>query len=401
MNQPSLSITANVGLALRADANAIERRPAPRAAYVHVPFCRHRCGYCNFTVLAGRDDRIAAYLQALERELSQLQRPQPVDTLFIGGGTPTHLVPTQLERLLALVTRWFPLAPGGEFSVEANPADVTPPRVACLAAAGVNRVSLGAQSFAADKLRSLERDHSAADIVAAVERLRPHVACVSLDLIFAAPGETLVNWQRDLAQTLALAPEHLSTYGLTYERGTRFFGRRIRRELTELDEELQRAMYLEGIERLSAAGYEHYEVSNFARPGWRCRHNEVYWQGAEYFAAGAGAARYVAGQREVNHKSTTTYIARVLAGRSPVAERETLSPEDRAREALVLGLRRLAGVDLSCFAERFGFTVAELGGPALERYVAEGWLIRESGWLRLSRSGLLISDALWPALLRN
>lgn len=372
----------------------------PRAAYVHVPFCRHRCGYCNFTLIAGRDDLIDAYLTALERELSQLGEPQEVDTLFLGGGTPTHLSPMQLKRLLALVRHWFPPTPGYEFSVEANPADVTPERLAVLRDGGVTRLSLGAQSFDDAKLRLLERDHDAATIRRAAELARDAGLQLSLDLIFGTPGETLESWQRDLDAALELASDHLSTYGLTIERGTTFWSRREHGLLQPADEERERELYLATIDRLTSAGFEHYEVSNFARPGKRCRHNEVYWAGRGYFAAGPGAARYVDGRREMNHRSTTTWLARVREGVSPIAESETLSPPHRAREALVLGLRRLCdGVDRQAFAAEFGHDVDELGGAELRRLIATGMLDDRDGRLRLTREGLLIADWIWGRLL--
>ncbi|REJ70583.1 MAG: coproporphyrinogen III oxidase family protein [Planctomycetota bacterium] len=370
----------------------------PRAAYVHVPFCRHRCGYCNFTLVAGRDDLVEPYLDAIERELAAIEATE-VDTLYFGGGTPTHLDAAALERLLRLVAATFPLANGGELSVEANPADLDSSRVDVLGRSGTTRVSLGGQSFAADKLTLLERDHVADDIAAAVELVCAAGCQVALDLIFAAPGESLGDWQRELQAALELAPEHVSTYGLTFEEGTTFWSRRARGELTEVDEETQRAMYLEAIDRLTDAGYEHYEVSNFARRGCRSRHNEVYWTGRSYHAVGPGAARFVAGRRETNHRSTTTYIKRMLAGASPVAESEQLSGADAARERLVFALRRLEGIDLKRFAAETGCEVAELVGRHLDEHLAAGRLIRERDTLRLSREGLLVSDAIWSDFL--
>ena len=374
---------------------------SPRAAYIHVPFCARRCGYCNFTLIAGRDDLVELYLVALQRELSWLERPRPVETLFIGGGTPTHLPPAALARLLVLVRDWFTLGAGYEFSVEANPAGLDDDRLSVLAEHGVTRISLGAQSFDAGKLRRLERDHEPADVVRSFELARRRVPSVSLDLIFAAPSETLAVWESDLVAALQLEPDHVSTYGLTLERGTTFWGRLLAGQLARADEETERAMYAAAIDTLAAAGFEHYEVSNFARPAQRCRHNEVYWAADEYYAAGPGAARYVAGRREVNHRSTTTWLKRVLAGESPVAESEMLGPEDRAREALELGLRRLEGVERAAFARRTGFEIDPLVGAALRRYVALGLLLDDAGRVRLTREGLFVSDSLWPAFLKG
>lgn len=381
-------------------AAAIDRlSPQPRSAYIHVPFCRHRCGYCNFTLIAGRDDLIGAYLEALAKELAWLERPREVDTLFLGGGTPTHLSPHELESLLDLVLRWFPLATNAEFSVEANPADITSERAAVLASFGVTRVSLGCQSFDGAKLRTLERDHDAAQIKYAVETCQKFAQSVSLDLIFGVPGESLEVWKNDLAQGLALAPQHLSTYGLTIEKGTPFFMRSERGELIKAGEDLEATMYEVAIDTLAANGLEHYEVSNFARPKFACRHNQTYWRHQPFFAAGPGAASFLGGTRSVNHRSTTTYLNRIAAGESPIAESETLSAEDSARERLVFGLRELAGVHLGEFYAATGFRVEVLGGRALEEFLAIGMLEIIAERLRLTRRGLLISDALWPELL--
>ncbi len=320
--------------------------------------------------------------------------------MFLGGGTPTHLPPEKLRRLLELVRGWFPLSASHEFSVEANPADLDEPRMATLAEFGVTRISLGVQSFQPWKLKLLERDHGPAEIARSYDLARRHVSSVSLDLIFGCPSETLDLWRDDLRRALELAPDHVSTYGLTFERGTSFFSRLQHGTLARLDEELERTLYAEAIDTLSAAGLEHYEISNFARPGHRCRHNEVYWAAGEYYAAGPGASRYVGGRRETNHRSTTTYIQRVLAGRSPVAEAEELSPEDRAREAFVLGLRRMSGIDCRQFAEKTGYGVEDLGGAALSRHLSLGLLKRSGDILRLTQEGLFVSDSLWPDYLR-
>lgn len=372
---------------------------APRAAYVHVPFCRHRCGYCNFTLIAGRDDLIGRFLHALAKELMLLDGPQSVDTLFFGGGTPTHLPAEQLQQLFDLVRDWFPLNSGGEFSVEANPLDLTPERCEVLSRAGVNRISLGVQSFSARKLKILERDHGPADVATAVARAKAAAPSVSLDLIFGVPDESLAEWENDLQESLALAPQHISTYGLTIEKGTSFFPRVHRGELRPANEEAAATMYERTIDVLTAAGYEHYEVSNFALPGQRCRHNETYWLGREYFAAGPGAARYVQGVREMNHRSTTAWLQRLERNESPVAEREEMTAEDRARERLVFGLRRLAGIDVREFARELGYSVDQLGGPALQRFIEQGLLERSATTLKLTRRGLLISDSLWPYFL--
>lgn len=371
----------------------------PRSAYVHVPFCAHRCGYCNFSVVAGRDDLAGRYLTAVAKEADTLPGPHAIDTLYFGGGTPTRLADGAFARLAEAVLRRRPLSPGAEWTVEANPAELSTERIGRLAALGVTRLSLGAQSLRDAKLRALERDHTGADVrrcvVAALERgLR-----VSVDLIFAAPGETLVEWLEDVRGVIELTPHHVSVYGLTYERGTRFWSRRLRGELTELEDGPQRAMYEGAIDTLGASGLAHYEVSNFALPGHESRHNLVYWAGGSYDALGPGAARYVGGVRETNHRSTTTYLRRIEAGQSPVAERESLNAEQRARERLVFGLRRLAGWSRREFALATGFEIEGLAGAAVQKFAELGLLDVNPEHVRLTREGLLLSDSLWPEML--
>ena len=371
----------------------------PRAAYIHVPFCRHRCGYCNFALIADRDDLLESYLAALDRELSWLKGPFEVDTLYLGGGTPSHLPPPLLKQLFEMVLRRFPLAENYEFSVEVNPADVHQELVDVMEHYGVNRVSLGAQSFSARKLEILERDHGATGIERAVGLLADAIPAISLDLIFAVPGESLEEWNADLDHAIRLAPQHVSTYGLTFEPGTAFERRRQQDEFQLVSEETDRLMYETAIERLVASGMEHYEVSSFARQGKRSRHNETYWSGRSFFGVGPGAASYQQGRRLTNLRSTVGYLRRMQAGESPVVEQDELGPEERARELLVLGLRRLEGVDEEQFERHMGFSPEELAGPALRRLVDLQLLDKTSRGIRLSREGLLVSDSIWPELL--
>jgi oxygen-independent coproporphyrinogen-3 oxidase len=270
-----------------------------------------------------------------------------------------------------------------------------------LTEASVNRVSLGVQSFADRTLFQLQRGHRAADTVRCAELLRPRVRSLSIDLIFAVPGESPSLWEEDLQQAISLAADHMSTYGLTYERGTQFWSRLRKGELTRVDDETERTMYETAIDTLTGAGWEHYEVSSFARSGHRCRHNEAYWLGKEYYGIGPGAARYVNGRREMNHRSTATYLRRVLAGQSPTAESETLTAEDRAREQLVFALRRMEGIDSQEFLRETGFRISELVGDVLPKFIQAGLLQLAEGRLRLTRNGLLVSDSIWPEFLRD
>jgi oxygen-independent coproporphyrinogen-3 oxidase len=373
--------------------------PIPRAAYIHVPFCAHRCGYCDFTLIARRDDLIDDYLRALEIDLDRLEQRPVIDTLFFGGGTPTHLSAEQLGRLMEIVLGHFQLADGYEFSVEANPAALGDDKIAALAAAGVNRVSLGAQSFDAEVLTLLERDHSRSDIVSAVERLLQSIGNVSVDLIFGVPGQSLSNWKKSLTQAIDLQPTHVSTYGLTFEKGTQFWNRRNKGELRQAGEELERSMYAAAMDQLSAAGYVQYEISNFARPGFVCRHNEVYWRGLQFFGFGPGAARYIDGIRKINHRSVSTWLKRVFAGDSPISEIDELSAEDSARELLVLSLRRCEGVSKQEFQQQTGFDVDRLARKTIDCYTGCGLLEETDTHIRLTREGRFVADTVFVDLL--
>ncbi|HET6327700.1 MAG TPA: radical SAM family heme chaperone HemW, partial [Planctomycetaceae bacterium] len=354
---------------------------------------------CDFTLVARRDDLIDAYLEALAIDFARLERPREVDTLFFGGGTPTHLPAPHLARLMALSRRWFPPAYGAEICVEANPAGLDDNKVAVLADAGVNRVSLGVQSFDTKVLELLERDHRGSDIPSVVERVRRSIPNLGLDLIFGVPGQTLELWRATLSAAIELRPTHLSTYGLTFEKGTAFQSRLDKGLLHRCDEESEREMYALTMDELPRAGFEQYELSNFAQPGSRCRHNEVYWAGRPFFGFGPGAARYAAGRRELNHRSVTTWINRVLAGRSPIAESEELSPEARARELVMLNLRRGDGLALAEFREQTGFDFHELAGEALPRHLRRGMLEERDGRVRLTREGRFLADTVFAEYL--
>jgi oxygen-independent coproporphyrinogen-3 oxidase len=371
----------------------------PRAAYVHVPFCAHHCCYCDFAVVAGQDALGDRYIDALTREMASLGQAQTVDTLFVGGGTPTHLTPAQLQRLLTGIRHWLPVAAGHEFSVEANPATLTPQKIAVLADRGVNRVSLGAQSFHAATLKVLERDHQADDIRQAVAAVRRRIDNVSVDLIFGVPGQTLEQWRADLRSVLEIGIDHVSTYGLTYEKGTRLWKEREGGRVTPLDEEAELAMYLVAMDALEAAGLEQYEISSFARPGRRCRHNQVYWANHAYFGFGLGAARYVNFSREVNTRDLHSYLRKALAGESVVMQRETLQEEERARETLGLNLRRREGIDRDAFRQQTGQHVDGLVGPILARHIEQGLLEDDGGHVRLTRRGKCVADAVVSTLL--
>lgn len=326
--------------------------------------------------------------------------PHEVDTIFIGGGTPTRLSASELERLLTAVRGWFPLAPGGEWTVEANPGTLDAEKADVLATGGVNRVSLGAQSFQPALLAALERNHAPEEVARAIDLVRPRFPRWSFDLIFGVPGSTPSLWADDLETALALGPEHLSCYGLVYEKGTALWKQWQAGQVRAVDEELEREMYAHTIDRLGKAGLAMYEISNFARPGHECRHNLVYWANDAYFGVGLGAARYVGGVRSVNTRDLPAYLKRIEAGEPATGPTETLDPEGRARETAVLMLRRTqVGLDRADFALRTGFDLDALAGPTVAKYVSRGLLEDDGRRVRFTGEGLFLADTVLCELL--
>jgi oxygen-independent coproporphyrinogen III oxidase len=373
----------------------------PRAAYVHVPFCAHHCGYCDFAVAVGQDNRIEEYIEALTTELSGLGEPQRVHTLFLGGGTPTHLSARQLATLLERVLHWLPLLPDHEFAVEANPGTLDDDKIRILSEHGVNRLSLGAQSFHPHLLRVLERQHEPADVARAVEHARRYITNTSLDLIFGVPGQQLDDWQSDLDQALALAPMHLATYGLTFEKGTRLWKQQRTGLVQALDEDAELALYVRAMDVLAAAGFEHYEISNFARPGFRCRHNQVYWANHAYFGFGQGAARYVNGVRQTTTRDLGDYLKRVRQGLPTYFQSEELPPRERAFETVALQLRLAEGINRAAFQAQTDFALDELVGDCIKRLVALEVLHDDAASVRLTRRGKCLADGVITELLKS
>lgn len=373
----------------------------PRTGYIHIPFCAHHCGYCDFAVSAGNDHLIEHYLDALELEVTALGEPRPVETLFIGGGTPTYLSPVQLERLLKTINHWLPLSYPSEFSIESTPDSMCAEKAAVLKQHGITRVSIGVQSFKPEVLSALDRRHTAKQIPSAVETIRKQGLDLSLDLIFAAPGSTPETWNSDLHAALAYSPCHLSTYGLTYEKGTPLWKQKRRGTVNPVVEDDELAMYELAIDTLSAAGFEHYEISNFARPGFRCRHNERYWANEAYHGFGVGAARYAGGVRELNTRDTRTYIQKVLAGESPTFQSERLNDRDRAFETIGTQLRRAEGIARIRFREQTNCDLDDLVGRRLAVLLDNGLLVERDNRISLTRRGFCVADGVIEELMKS
>ncbi len=366
-----------------------------RALYVHVPFCRTLCGYCDFYSEVLRTEAVGPLVDALLRELDgyAARRTLAFDTIYVGGGTPTVHPPGQLGRLLGGVRAYADAGEQLEFTVEANPATVTDEVAGVLAGAGVNRVSLGAQSFEPAELRVLERRHrpeQVGETVAICQRFG--IQRISLDLIFGIPGQTLASWRRSLEAALALRPEHVSTYGLTYEAETPLRRQRDAGVVTPVDPDLEADMYELALDMMPAAGLAHYEVSNFARAGAECRHNLRYWHNEPYVGLGPAAAGFVDEVRYKNVADTAAYVQAIAAGRSPWGEHEQLPPERRARETAMLELRLASGIDRGRFTERYGVDPTRLFAEAVERHGAAGLLSVDADGIRLTRAGFLVAD---------
>ena len=360
---------------------------APAGIYVHIPFCLTRCGYCDFNAYAGLDELKPRYLAALFRE-AELAAPGWAGTdfvsVFLGGGTPTTMEPSDLRALLAHLRDRFELTPEAEVTTEANPDTVTEASLSELLEAGFARLSIGAQSFDPAVLRSLERVHQPTSVRAAVAAARrAGFRNLSLDLIYGANGESLESWRRTVDETVALGPEHVSAYALTIEPATAL-GRAVAAgEVPGPDPDLQADMFLLACEVLDAAGYGHYEISNWARPGFECVHNLGYWERRPYVGLGAGAHGYRDDVRWWNIRPPETYMEKVESGELPIGGSESLDPSDAYLEEVFLKLRILEGVPASWFdAGRY------------EPYVQSGLLLDDFGQLVPTERGMLLLNEL-------
>ncbi len=366
--------------------------------YVHVPYCQTLCGYCDFYSELVDRQAMPTLVDALLSELKAQQRhtapaaPPRLETIFVGGGTPTTLPPGQLQRLL-LALRDTAGPSLTEFTVEANPATVSPETARVLVQSGVTRVSIGAQSFEPAELRVLDRIHQPPQVAQTVEICRAAgIQQINLDLIFAIPGQSLASWRNNLSAALALGPDHLSCYSLTFERGTPLFDLLQAGQIQRSDADLDATMYEATLDDLAAAGFAQYEISNFARPGAECRHNITYWRNGGYLGIGPSAAGFVDGVRYKNVPDTAEYVRAVQAGRSPRIQSEQRSADQRARETIMLGLRLNVGVLRRDFAERFGNDPAERFAETVSKHVELGLLELTPDALRLTRAGRLLAD---------
>ena len=369
--------------------------------YIHVPFCVHKCGYCDFVSYAGVGGRAPDYVRAVCAEIERSpDRGTEAATVYFGGGTPTFLDAQALATVLETVHRVFRVAPCAEITLEANPTSIETAKLRALRSAGFNRVSIGVQAFDDRMLRSLERAHTMADALRAVPAARAAgFENVSIDLMFGLPGQSASDWDNTLSQALALCAEHLSLYALTVEEGTPFAEYAAAGRLARPDDDAEAAMFERAIERLTAAGYEHYEISNFALPERRARHNVTYWHNRDYLGFGPGAASYRGGRRWLNEAGLERYITAALAGEPVAGDGEELAPEAAVGETLMLGLRMLEGVDTDAIQRRFGVDPLEYYAEEIARLVARGLLVKDKRRLRLTPLGVRLANDVFVEML--
>lgn len=387
----------------------------PFSLYLHIPFCTAKCGYCDFNSYAGHEALIPSYAEGLVRE-AQLWRSatagRPVTTVFFGGGTPSLMPLDEMRQMLEGLRQTFDIVPDAEVTLEANPGSLDEPYLRGLLDLGFNRLSLGVQSFHDDELRSLDRLHSAEDARQAYRAARTAgFQNVNLDLIFGLSEQPIERWQKSVEEALTLAPEHLSLYALTVEEGTPLARDVALGRTPAPDPDAQADHYEWTVERLARAGYEQYEISNWARPGYRCRHNLTYWECREYLGLGAGAHSYLDGVRFAVAASPMQYLALVeeswreaSAGDGKVSMRqvvsgETVTPELAMSDALILGLRVVDGVSLAEFRQRFGRDALEVFGEQLSEPLEWGLLEIEEGRLRLTPRGRFVANEVFTRLL--
>lgn len=360
--------------------------------YVHVPFCRHRCHYCDFNTYEGLDSLHEPYAEALEREIAGAQSARTATSVFFGGGTPTLLDAGALGRILGAIRGSIGIAPGAEITIEANPETVDERLFETLLATGFNRFSVGVQSLVPHVLERLGRTHSADTALEALAAARRAGATdVNADLIFGSPWETSEDWRRSLEGIVEAGTVHVSAYALTVEEGTPLATLVATGREPDVDPDVQAERHGVATEILGAAGFVRYEVSNWAQPGHASRHNVLYWSAGDYAGFGAGAHGHESGRRYWRKRVPRDYVASVERGDSTEAGSESLTPEERTREAMTLGLRLASGVYEGAFHDRFPEGAPEVRQNA-DVLCAEGWLVRGDGWLRLSDEGTLVAN---------
>ena len=370
----------------------------PLGLYIHIPYCIHKCGYCDFNSHPIKQDEMDHYIDALVVEMKHYAKiytnTNIIKTIFLGGGTPTTLNPFQLERILKECVNEFTIASNAEITIEANPATVGIELMKSIRTMGYNRISIGVQSFDKAELKLLDRAHGPKEIHSTVDCARKAgFDNLSLDLMFAVPNQSLSSWENNLNKALEKNPEHLSTYNLTIEQGTAFSKLQSNGKLIMPDDDHQLELYKRTIERLTKKGFHHYEISNFARRGKECKHNITYWENKNTLGLGAGASSYMNGTRFKNINLPAHYIRQVKEKKTAVEHSETLEPRQAMGETIMLGLRLLQGISIHQFEKRFQISFTNLFRNIISSLKEKELVVIEKDYLRLSKKGLFIADS--------
>lgn len=363
----------------------------PTSAYVHIPFCTQICYYCDFSKVFIKNQPVDAYLQALIREFRSYDITE-LRTLYIGGGTPTSISAVQLDYLLTELSRDLNLNTLEEFTIEANPGDLTVDKIEVLQKSAVNRVSLGVQTFNDKHLKRIGRSHNEAQIYSTIDALKTAgFQNISIDLIYALPGQTMDDVRSNVAKALSLNIPHLSLYSLILEHHTVFMNKMRRGKLHLPTEDLEAEMFEYIISEMERNGFEHYEISNFTKPGFESRHNLMYWDNVEYYGVGAGASGYLDGIRYRNRGPIQHYLKGVSEGNTRLSE-EVLSKNEMMEEELFLGLRKKEGVSIGKFEQKFGTSFEKRYGQIVQELQSDGLLKENNGFIQMTKKGLFLGD---------
>ena len=369
--------------------------------YIHIPFCKRRCIYCDFFSTT-QSEKKAEYVHALVRELEMRKDyvgDEEIETIYLGGGTPSQLSQEELEEIFAYIYKVYKVAPDAEITLEANPDDLTPEYVSMLRSLPVNRISMGIQTFQEETLKLLHRRHTAQQAIEAFKRCREAgFQNISIDLMYGLPGETLETWEQDLQQAVDLRPEHISAYHLIYEEGTTLWNLREQNKVEEAEEELSLTLFKTLIERLTKAGYQHYEISNFCLPGLHSRHNSSYWTGKKYLGCGPSAHSFDGISRQWNVSSLEKYLEGIRSNQLDF-ELEDLDLYTRYNDFVITSIRTCWGMPLAQLRTTYGETLYNYCLRMAKPHIEQGVLEIKEDTLKLTPQGIFISDGIMSDLL--
>lgn len=369
--------------------------------YIHIPFCKRRCIYCDFFSTT-QSERKTTYIHALCQELETRKEylgGEEIETIYLGGGTPSQLTEEELGKIFTYIYKVYSVSPNAEITLEANPDDLTPDYVTMLRRLPINRISMGIQTFQEETLRLLHRRHTAAQAIESFYRCREAgFRNISIDLMYGLPGETLANWEQDLQQAIRLQPEHISAYHLIYEEGTALWNLREQHQIEEADEELSVLFFRTLIDRLTEAGYQHYEISNFCRPGLHSRHNSSYWTGKKYLGCGPSAHSYNGISRQWNIASLEKYIEGINT-HTPNYEIEELDLYTRYNDFVITSIRTCWGMPLSRLRSEYGEELYNYCLRMAKPHLVQGLLQMDNELLKLAPKGIFVSDGIMSDLL--